>query len=96
MAAASGGCLELETPAGRRQLFRTVSTGGSFGASSLQQEIGLGDATSLPVVEVSWPAGDVEVFSDLPMDRIVRLREGDPSPMVVELERLELESHQHH
>ncbi len=88
--------LELETPAGRRQLFRTVSTGGSFGASSLQQEIGLGDATSLPVVEVSWPAGDVEVFSDLPMDRIVRLREGDPSPMVVELERLELESHQHH
>ncbi len=82
--------LELETPAGPRQVFASVSTGGSFGASSLQQEIGLGDATALRTVEIAWPAGDRQVFRDLPLDRIVHLREGDVEPRVVELERLRL------
>ena len=85
--------LELETPAGPRRLFRTVSTGGSFGASSLQQEIGLGDATALRAVEVAWPAGGRDVYRDLPMDRVVRLREGDTEPVVVELEILPLGGH---
>ena len=31
-------------------LFRTVSTGGSFGASSLQQEIGLGQETIKEII----------------------------------------------
>jgi hypothetical protein len=76
--------LELETPVGPRQIHVTVGTGGSFGSSSLQQEIGLGDATALPTVEVTWPGGERQLFHHLPLDRIVRLREGDPEPVVVE------------
>jgi len=75
--------LDLETPGGPRQIHATVTTGGSFGSASLQQEIGLGDATALPTVEVTWPGGDRQLFHHLPLDRIVRLREGDPEPEVV-------------
>ncbi|MEL6592541.1 MAG: FG-GAP-like repeat-containing protein [Bacteroidota bacterium] len=35
--------------------FRTVSTGGSFGSSSLQLEIGLGDCEKIDWIEVQWP-----------------------------------------
>ncbi len=64
-------------------LYRTVGTGGSFGSSSIQQEIGLGDARRIVRVEVFWPAaGRTEVFQDVPMDQFVRLREGDPEPRI--------------
>ncbi len=44
--------IDLTTPHGSRQVFATVSSGGSFGASSLQQEIGLGKATAIDAVEI--------------------------------------------
>ncbi len=90
--AAVGGRIrvEAETPEGRRAVHVLVSTGGSFGSSSLQQEIGLGNATAIRAVEVWWPGGDKQIFDNVPIERVVRLREGDPEPVVVELERLSL------
>ncbi|MEM7587467.1 MAG: CRTAC1 family protein [Acidobacteriota bacterium] len=82
--------LELETPAGTRERFAVVGSGGSFGSSSLQQELGLGDATALPLLEITWPGGAREVVRDLPLERIVRVRQGDPEVQVLELERLSL------
>ena len=41
-----------------RSLYRTVGSGGSFGASSLRQWFGLGDAF-VQAVEVWWPTSDV-------------------------------------
>jgi hypothetical protein len=38
-----------------RTIWRTVGTGGSFGAGPLQLHVGLGTAVSLPMVEVTWP-----------------------------------------
>ncbi|MEK7799183.1 MAG: ASPIC/UnbV domain-containing protein, partial [Acidobacteriota bacterium] len=50
------------------------------GGSSLQQEIGLGAATGIEVIEVRWPAtGEVQVFRDVAMDRVYRIVEGDPA-----------------
>ncbi len=67
----------VETEAGERSVFATVSSGGSFGASSLQQEIGLGRATRIAWVEVTWPAsGTTQRFDDVAMDRAYRIREG--------------------
>lgn len=43
----------------QRHLYHTVSTGGSFGSSSLQQEIGLGKASGIQKLLVHWP-GDFE------------------------------------
>jgi hypothetical protein len=38
-----------------RTIWRTIGTGGSFGAGSLQLHVGLGSAVRLPMVEVTWP-----------------------------------------
>ncbi len=47
--------LTLENRDGQtRYIYRTVSTGGSFGENSLQLEIGLGKATKIVKVEVQW------------------------------------------
>ena len=59
-----------------RTIHRTVGAGGSFGASSLQQEIGLGDADELVAVEIWWPASDErQRLEDLEMDRVYSILE---------------------
>lgn len=60
-----------------RKIYRTVRTGGSFGASPLQQEIGLGDAVRIDTLRVTWPtAGQkVQTFSGVTVDRTYRLIE---------------------
>ena len=76
---------------GTRSIFATVSTGGSFGSSSLQQEIGLGAATSIASVKVTWPAtGQVQVFENVPLDSFVGIREGRPSIELLKRRRLKL------
>lgn len=59
-----------------RHVHRLVGTGGSFGASPLRAEIGLGDADRIRSVEIVWPAsGQVQRFADVTMDRGWRIRE---------------------
>ena len=73
------------TPEGNRDIHATVSTGGSFGASSLQQEIGLGRATGIQAVEVYWPVtGRTQTVSNLSLDGFYRIREGEPAPIPLE------------
>ncbi len=59
---------------GLRTIHVTVGTGASFGSSSLQQEIGLGEAFEIAAVEVRWP-GDPKPqrFTGVPLDSIVEL-----------------------
>ena len=71
--------VHLRTADGDRILHRVVSSGGSFGASSLQVELGLGQALSIDAIHVDWPGGETQVFENLPLDRIVILRQADPS-----------------
>lgn len=68
--------LSLATPNGPRTIYRTISSGGSFGASSLQAEIGLGDATSITQLEIHWPGGEKQILDDLPINRILQITEG--------------------
>ena len=76
-----------------RDIYATVGSGGSFGASSLQQEIGLGRADTLLFVEVTWPTtGQKQRFSNLAMDQILHIREGDAAPIPIHLNRLSLSS----
>ncbi|MEZ4701908.1 MAG: CRTAC1 family protein [Rhodothermales bacterium] len=62
----------------RREIHRIVSTGGSFGSSSLQVEVGLGDAERLDRLEVVWPnAGrSTDVFEQIPLNGYYRVEEG--------------------
>ena len=76
--AAIGARLKFTLNDGGRTLFSTVSSGGSFGASSLQQEIGLGLATVVTELEVWWPTtGMRQSFPDVPADVYVEIREGE-------------------
>ena len=76
--------VRVETPGGARDIYATVGTGGSFGSSSLQQEIGLGAATRIVFVEIQWPGSEpVQRLTDVPMDQCVRIRQGATAPQVI-------------
>jgi hypothetical protein len=67
----------VKTAAGEREIHRTVGTGGSFGASPLRQEIGLGNAESIARVEIRWPAtGVTQVVTNVKLDHFHKIREG--------------------
>lgn len=78
-------------PDGTRVRHARVGSGGSFGASSLQLEIGLGRAESVEEVEIQWPgSGRVERLEDLELRRTYRIREGEGRAEVVEENRIPL------
>ena len=83
--------VRVNTADGVREIHSTVSSGGSFGASTLQREIGLGQATSIRAIEVFWPAsGDVQVFENVEMGQTLVIREGDPLPTALRFEPFEI------
>lgn len=68
--------VEVTGPEGITEIHRVVGTGGSFGASSLQLEIGLGNASAIKSVHVFWPATKNEQqFNDLSLDAAYLIRE---------------------
>jgi len=76
--AAIGARIEVEVAEGeeRRSVFAVVGSGGSFGASSIEQEIGLGKADRIVSLKVRWPAsGTIQVFTDVPLDVHLEVRE---------------------
>ncbi|MBV9849678.1 MAG: CRTAC1 family protein, partial [Armatimonadetes bacterium] len=71
-------CVTAATPQGERKVYRTVSTGGSFGNNPLRQEVGLGDATAITAVTIQWPgSGTVQVVRGVGLDQFYRVREGE-------------------
>ena len=68
-----------------REIHRVAGTGGSFGSSSLQLEIGLGGAARIASLEIYWPAsGERSLYELPPLDRILRIREGAPDFEIVD------------
>jgi FG-GAP-like repeat/ASPIC and UnbV len=83
--------VSLETKSGPRILYRTVSSGGSFGGSPLRQEIGLGDARRITGVLVFWPAtGSTQKIEGLALDRRYLIREGAATSVRLERPRFKL------
>jgi hypothetical protein len=78
--------------AGReRSIHRVVGTGASFGANSLQQELGLGQADRIVRLEVHWPTTDLrQVFQDVPLDQAIEVREGAESFTVLDRPHIRL------
>jgi hypothetical protein len=69
----------VKTKAGEaRAIYRTVGSGGSFGANPLRQEIGLGDAKSIKSIEILWPTtGETQTLPGVTMDTFYKVKEGD-------------------
>jgi hypothetical protein len=70
-----------------REIFRTVNSGGSFGASSLRPHIGVGKANVIDALEIRWPGSRlVQRFSGpIAADRIYEIREGEKDLKLVEM-----------
>jgi hypothetical protein len=68
--------VRVQTPQGPRTLHALVSGGGSYGGSPLTQHVGLGDATLVESVEVTWPrSGQNQRFANIGLDCRYRLIE---------------------
>jgi hypothetical protein len=60
-----------------RDIHVLAGSGGSFGASSLQQEMGLGAAEKVKALEVWWPtSGTRQVVRDVPANQTIEITEG--------------------
>jgi hypothetical protein len=85
--------VSIETPSGPRDVYQVVGGSSSFGSSSVQQEMGLGDATRIVAITAYWPVSrTTQVWKDVPLDRIVDLTEGDATPRVSETKPFHLKS----
>ena len=86
--------LDLEmTDGSRRAVYAHVSSGGSFGASPLEQEIGLGRARRIASLEVQWPTtGRRQLFEDVPLDSHLEVREDDSEFKLLDIQPFRLQS----
>lgn len=68
-----------------RSIYRTVGSGGSFGASPMEQHIGLGKSAKILNVEVWWPASDTrQEFSDVQKNQFLEIKEFAKEPAKLE------------
>jgi hypothetical protein len=69
----------------KRTIYRTVGSGGSFGASPLEQHIGLGKAAQIKEIEIWWPASNTrQVFSGVAKNQFLEIKEFAKEPTVLE------------
>jgi hypothetical protein len=81
----------LQSAEGARRIYRTVGYGSSFGGNPLRQHIGLGKATRIAEIEVTWPTSKlVQKFHDIRPDRAYHLREGAGTLTPVQYKRFAL------
>jgi hypothetical protein len=59
-----------------RSVYRDVNSGGSFGASPLRKEIGIGRAEIIDEIEVQWRQGVRQVFRNIQPNQFLRMVEG--------------------
>ena len=61
---------------GTRSIYRTVGSGGSFGASPLEQHIGLGKAARIVSLEIWWPTSNTrQKFTDVAKNQFIQIVE---------------------
>jgi hypothetical protein len=97
-------CANVVTASGqKRKIYASVGTGGSFGASSLRLELGLGDASALESIEVVWPkkGSTPSVIQGVKVNTVIRITEGQNQFETVVLKPMDLGAgggghHMHH
>jgi hypothetical protein len=68
-----------------RAVYRTVGSGGSFGASPLEQHMGLGRSAEIASLEIQWP-GDAQPqrFAAVPKNQAIEIRQSASDYRVIE------------
>jgi len=63
---------------GTRDIYRTVGSGGSFGAGPYEQHMGLGKSARIVSLEVWWPAsGTRQTFAGVGKNQFIEIRESE-------------------
>lgn len=77
---AIGAKIKVTIGGGERSIYRSINTGGSFGANPLQEHIGLGAFKKIDKIEIFWPTSNTsQVFSNISADQSIVIKEGDES-----------------
>ena len=77
---------ELTQPGGAsRSIHRVIGNNGSFGGNTLTETLGLGAASSVSQLTVTWPTSQTrQTFRDVPADQAIRITEGTESYQVID------------
>lgn len=60
-----------------RMVYRELNSGGSFGSNPLRREIGIGSATVIDEISITWPAsGITQVLTNVEPNQFLRIVEG--------------------
>lgn len=81
-----------------RSVYREVNSGGSFGASPLRKEIGIGNATLIDELEIKWHPGKAQVFNNINPNQVIRIQQGSDKIETISLKVLTFRQstkHQH-
>ncbi|MBN8824213.1 MULTISPECIES: CRTAC1 family protein [unclassified Spirosoma] len=79
----------------QRSVYREVNSGGSFGASPLRREIGIGQATLIDKIEIRWQGTKtVQVFQNVRPNQFLRITEGSTKLEPVALKPLRFSADQ--
>ena len=74
----------------RRDIYRWVNSGGSFGGNPFRQHIGLGSAERIVSLEVEWPTtGERQIFPDLAVDQRIEITESEQKSRTISLQRID-------
>ena len=77
--------LVIEEAGQQRSIYKWVNSGGSFGANPLLQEIGVGMAQKIMLLEVYWPTSDLtQTFENVAVDQYLEITEGEEAYREVE------------
>lgn len=73
----------------QRSVYRDVNSGGSFGASPLRREIGIGQATIIDEIEIQWHGSKtVQRFTNIQPNQFIHITEGDDTIKKIQLKKL--------
>jgi ASPIC and UnbV len=76
--------IDLAVPGGPRSIHRVIGNNGSFGGNPLVESIGLGDATTVDSLVVTWPTSKTtQTFRHLAADQAIEITEGNDAFRVV-------------
>lgn len=72
-----------------RSVHRIVNSGGSFGASALRMEIGVGQATGIDQIEITWPKSrKKQVFKNIQPNQYIKIIEGEKNFSKVNIKKI--------
>ncbi|HSD07680.1 FG-GAP-like repeat-containing protein [Flavobacterium sp.] len=72
-----------------RSVYREVNSGGSFGASALLREIGVGKAKTIDQIEITWAKSHKkQVFKNIQPNQCIKITEGNKNYSKVNLKKI--------